>query len=230
VGSFIQGYPPGHFTHFHFSPIRASRPAHMFLLNITTLATTGIRKKRWTSFKQYTDRCKHHLQQPPPLAEASLLSAPSKLLRTLEGLLKLSGEFSSRHLHTTYPSSLVSANTQSKYFKNKKHNVVYFRGGQLFKIQQPVSRPILRTEQRIHHNRWRQRLKCCGLFHFRVSFSIRRAKFILRVFSVYCKHRLCRDMSKFSHVRERTRWQAIVPQFIRSERKRFVAMAFKLYI
>jgi len=74
-------------------------------------------------------------------------------------------------------------------------------------------------EQWIHHNRWRQRLKWCGLFHFRVSFSIRRAKFILRVFSVYYKHRLCADMSKFLHVPERTRWLTSDRSAIYSVRK-----------
>jgi hypothetical protein len=57
------------------------------------LATTGNRTTPWTFFKQYRDRWKHHVQQPLPLTETSLVFTPSKLLGTLEHLLKLSGEF-----------------------------------------------------------------------------------------------------------------------------------------
>ena len=84
--SFTLGYPPRHFTHFHFSAIRASRSACMFLLNTITLETTGSRKTPWTFFKWYTDHWKHHLQQPLPLPEVSLVSTPSAASPSPRGL------------------------------------------------------------------------------------------------------------------------------------------------
>jgi len=113
---------------------------------------TGVHTFNSLSLSQRPHWCPH-LQQTLPLPEASLVSTPStaspsptgltgvhtfnrlslsqrpqKLLGTPQHLLKLSLEFSSSQHHVTYLTSLVSVNTQSWYFKNKKQIVVYFGG------------------------------------------------------------------------------------------------------
>ena len=55
-------------------------------------------------------------------------------------------------------------------------------------------------------------------------FYFHRAKFILRVFSAYCKY-ICEDMSKFLHVPYGIRWQ---PKFNSARNETVVAMVFKL--
>jgi hypothetical protein len=146
--------------------------------------------------------------------------AASKLLGTLKHLFKLSAEFASYHHHCLPSYSLphcFSCLWTHSYFQNKKHNVQSISGASNNLSDKSQYRELFWGPQYwIHHSLWRQQLKCSGLLLGFLSFfwGLHQVKFILRVFRFYCKYHVCGDMSKFSHVRETTRWQALAPQFV----------------